>query len=279
MHSRSFVSRLFGAALVALALSTASLSASQDSELTASDFRVRVQAALRLGRSGPSARTALEQCLRDTHPAVRVACAVSLGNIGDVAAIPALEQAMKSESVAGVKAAMKETVDKLRTSGASKGFVTPSAKEIDRAKYVVELGAMRNNTGIGSADLDAVMKQAARAKATTIQGAVVVDVTNNALIKRASAKRIPVLLIDASLTRLTQSTAKDGGVTVSAQVDLSIRKVPQHVLCATASGTASATGDPRTGQEALPELQHQAVGHAVESAMSTVGSSIVALAN
>src|SRR5690606_12439722 len=88
-----------------------------DRELTDSpDFRVRVQAALRLGRTGPAARPDLEGGLRDPHPAVRVACAAALKNVGDPAAIPALERAMKGESYATVKNAMKETIDKLRSS-------------------------------------------------------------------------------------------------------------------------------------------------------------------
>ncbi|MCL2723649.1 MAG: hypothetical protein FWD69_04345 [Polyangiaceae bacterium] len=161
---------------------------------------------------------------------------------------------------------------------ASKGAASAPVS-IERAKYVIQLGSMHNATGIRTDDLDSVMKQAARAKANAIRGAVVVDAGDSALIKRASEKRIPVLLVDANLTSLTHATAKDGGITVSAQVDLAIRKIPQHILRGMVSGNASASDDSRIGQDALTELQNRVVGGAVESAMSSVGSSIHALTN
>ena len=251
-----------------------------DRELTeSSDFRVRVQAALRLGRTGgASARADLEVGLRDAHPAVRVACAVALGTMGDASAIPALQQAMRTESFPSAKTSMKETIDKLRAGGGggSSAPVDPSAG-VEKAKYVVQLGAMRNTTG-QRADLDSVMRSAARAKAGSIKGAVILDNPDAAILRRAGERKIPVLLVDGSLTRLSQSTGRDGGLTVSAQVDLSIRRVPQQTLKGMVSGNASASDDARNTNKGLNELQNRAVNGAVESAMSSVGSEIAALA-
>ncbi len=253
-----------------------------DRELTESgDFRVRVQAALRLGRTGgASARADLEQGLRDAHPAVRVACAVALGTMGDASAIPALQQAMRTESFPSAKTSMKDTIDKLRAGaaggGGSSAPVDPSAG-VEKAKYVVQLGAMRNTTG-QRADLDTVMRSAARAKAGSIKGAVILDNPDAAILRRAGERKIPVLLVDGSLTRLSQSTGRDGGLIVSAQVDLSIRRVPQQTLKGMVSGNASASDDARNNNKGLSELQNRAVNGAVESAMSSVGSEIAALA-
>ena len=85
MNSRSVLWRVWRAAIIVATLTTASgHSVAQDRELNESpDFRVRVQAALRLGRAGGAARADLENGLRDAHPAVRVACTTALGNIGD----------------------------------------------------------------------------------------------------------------------------------------------------------------------------------------------------
>lgn len=253
-----------------------------DRELTeSSDFRVRVQAALRLGRTGgSSARADLETGLRDAHPAVRVACAVALGTMGDASAIPALQQAMRTESFPSAKTSMKETIDKLRAGagggGGGNAPVDPSAG-LEKAKYVVQLGAMRNNTG-QRADLDTVMRSAARAKAGSIKGAVILDNPDAAVLRRAGERKIPVLLVDGNLTRLSQSTGRDGGLIVSAQVDLSIRRVPQQTLKGMVSGNASASDDARNTNKGLNELQNRAVNGAVESAMSSVGSEIAALA-
>lgn len=280
------VRRLATALVVLAVVSSAGHVAAGDRDLTESaDFRVRVQAALRLGKTGGSAsRADLEKGLRDAHPAVRVACAVSLGTVGDAAAVPALQQAMRGETYASVKNAMKDTIEKLSHGGSAAkaasgggGGSGGSASAIKGAKYVVQLGAMRNNTGL-RADLDTVMRSAARAKAGSIKNAYILDNPDAAALREASDNHIPVLLVDANLTRLSQSTAKDGGLIVSAQVDLSIRRVPQQTLRGTVSGNASASDDVRNANKGIAELQNRAVNGAVESAMNSVGVEIAALA-
>jgi hypothetical protein len=271
--------------MVVLALTTLgeSTSVAQDKELgDSADFRVRVQAALRLGKSGnKEARGELERGLRDSHPAVRVACAVSLVNLGDAAAIPAIERAMAGEQTASVKASFKESIDKLRAGGkpaASAGAASEGAVTVDSAKYVVQLGTMRNMSGVGSSDLEGHMRQAARRKAGSIKGAVIIDGTDAAVLKKASDKKIPVLLVDGNLTKLTQANPPGGGVVVSANVDLSIRRVPQQVLKGTVSGAASASDGSPASTNGLNELQNRAVGGAIESAVGRVSADIATLA-
>lgn len=269
--------------LALAALTMSGHSTAGDRELTESaDFRVRVQAALRLGRTGgASSRADLETGLRDAHPAVRVACAVALGAMGDAAAVPALQQAMRTESFPSAKSSMKETLDKLRASSANVAAAGAGGGDtsggVEKAKYVVQLGAMRNNTGQRS-DLDTVMRSAARAKAGSIKNALILDNPDAAILRRAGERKIPVLLVDGNLTRLSQSTGKDGGLIVSAQVDLSIRRVPQQTLKGMVSGNASASDDARNTNKGITELQNRAVHGAVESAMTSVGSEIAALA-
>ena len=274
--------------LALAALTTSGHSTAGDRDLAeASDFRVRVQAALRLGRvGGTSSRVDLEGGLRDAHPAVRVACAVALGNVGDAGAVSSLEKAMRGETYASVKSAMKDSIDKLRGSAAAAaaalavpggGGGGDASGGVERAKYVVQLGTIRNVTGQRS-DIDTMMRSTARAKAGSIKGALVLDNPDAAILRRAEQRKIPVLLVDANLTRLSQSTAKDGGVVISAQVDLSIRRVPQQTLRGMVSGNASASDDARANNSGIAELQNRAVNGAVESAMSSVGSEIAALA-
>jgi hypothetical protein len=249
-----------------------------DRELTESpDFRVRVQAALRLGRSGPAARPDLEQGLRDSHPAVRVACSAALGTIGDPAAIPALERAVRSETSATVKTAMQETVDKLRASAQVRDANSDSPMSLANARYVVQLGSMKNISGMRGDDLDGVMRQAARAKAGTIKGAVIVDGSDPNVIKKAGERKIPVLQVDGNLTKLTQVVGNDGATIVSAKVDMSIRKLPQQTLKGTVSGNASGSHGSRVSQQGLTDLQNRVVGGAVESAVGSMGNELAAL--
>jgi hypothetical protein len=273
-----------GTMLVVATLTASGHSTAGDRELTESaDFRVRVQAALRLGRTGGAAsRADLEAGLRDAHPAVRVACAVALGQMGDGAAAPALQQAMRAESFPSAKSSMKEAHEKLRAGGGGLGVAAAAAvadprSGVEKAHYVVQLGTMRNTTG-QRADLDSVMRSAARAKAGSIKNAVILDNPDAAILRRAADRKIPVLLVDGSLTRLSQSTGKDGGLIVSAQVDLSIIRVPGQTLKGTVSGKASASDDARNTNKGITELQNRAVNGAIESAMSSVGSEIAALA-
>jgi hypothetical protein len=267
------------ATLIVAALTLSGHSVAQDRELADSpDFRVRVQAALRLGRMGVSSRADLENGLRDAHPAVRVACAASLGTIGDPAAIPALERAMKSESYATVKSAMKETIDKLRSSANVKSASPDTPTSLAGARYVVQLGLMKNISGMRGDDLDGVMRQAARAKAGTIKGALVVDGSDPNVVKRATEKRIPVLQVDGNLTKLTQVVGSDGSTVISAKVDMSIRKLPGQTLKGTVSGNASGSnGSTHTTDRGLQELQNRVVGGAVESAMGSMGAELAAL--
>lgn len=277
MQRRSLLSRVVCAFVVIVAMAAPATDSIASDLTDASDFRVRVQAALRLGRhGGAQARAELERGLRDSHPAVRASCAVALGALGDVAAAAAIEQAMRSEGSPAVKTAMKESVDKLRAAGRP----GDQASGVEKAKYVVQLGTMRNNTGVRAGDLDGVMQHAARSRARSIKGAVVVEAASDAsVLRRANERRIPVLLLDGSLTRLTQTMGKDGGVIVTAHVDVSVRRVPQQTLKGTVRGSASASHEAQATQRAILELQNRAVGGAVESAVSSVGSEIAALAN
>jgi hypothetical protein len=278
VQGRSVVANALRAALVALALTVTGHSGATDRELTESaDFRVRVQAALRLGRAGASARPDLELGLRDAHPAVRVACAVGLGNIGDRASIPALERAARSETYSTAKTAIEDTITKINAAAKAEAPADPAAA-LASARYVVQLGAMKNVSGVRSDDLDGVMRRAARAKAGTIKGALVVDGADAKLLKRATERRIPVLQVDGNLTRLTQSTSRDGATVISAKVDMSIRKLPGQTLKGTVSGNASGSNGARASSQGILDLQNRVVGGAVESAMGSMGNELASLA-
>ena len=275
---RSLARAVTATFIVVGVLSTTAHSIAQDKELSESpDFRVRVQAALRLGRAGnPSARAELEKGLRDPHPAVRVACAVGLGNIGDPASIPPLESAMKGETFANVKTSMKENIDKLKGRAAGGGGGETS---LGSAQYVVQLGQMRNASGVRADDLDQIMRQTARSKAGSLKGAVIVDSSESSVVQKASAKKIPVLLLDGNLTKLTQTTSRDGAIIISAKVDMSIRKVPQQTLKGTVSGNASGSdGNGKSTPDAIAQLQNRVVGGAVESAINSMSGELAALA-
>jgi hypothetical protein len=258
---------LVGAARVSTAQD---VPAARQDVVSASDFRVRVAAALYLGKVRPrGARIALERALNDTHPAVRAAAAAALGSLGDSAAIAALERRSQAESSPSVRAQVQTSLEQLRTAPpvTVTAAVVPAADRvpIDKARYVVRFGDMRNNTGVAGDNIDVVMRDAARQH--RIPGALVVDESDDATLEAARSKHIPIFLLDGALTRLAQAR-QGGGIGFQAQVEFSVRQVPEHTLKGMLSGAATSV-DPAANitENRKRELQTLAVGGAVESAL------------
>lgn len=274
--SRAF--RLVASALVCLVffgafagsprVSTAQGVASMAHDLTQSpDFRVRMSAALQIGQTRPpGARQLLEGALTDGHPSVRAAAAAALGNLGDPAAIPALQRRSASETFAGVKAQMLQTIATLQNPPAA---AANSLVALPQAKYVVQLGAMTNNTPVRNAQLGSVMLSAAKSQAGSLGGAVVVNASDPAVLSQARQLRLPVMLIDGQLSSLTQNASPNGSVRIEAHVEFTIRKVPQQTLQGTFSGNAHTqqSANALSSQAQVSAVQSLVVSSAVESAM------------
>ncbi|WP_394848243.1 HEAT repeat domain-containing protein [Pendulispora brunnea] len=260
--------------LTSLLLLTANVHVSPAQDLAAArreitkadDFRVRLGAALVIGRTKPpDGRQLLEKALSDPHPAVRAAAAAALGSYGDAAAIPALEQHLETEGAASVRTQLEGSLATLRGGGGGGKAAKGSAK------YVLQLGSMRNASGVGGSrgdQLGQVLRSAARERAASVPGAFLAPDPQTAA-RRASEQHVPVLVIDGTLVRMTQQTQANGTVGFSAQVDFSVRKVPEHSLRASLTGNAMSIGTARSlvNEQRVFALQDQAVDGAVESAM------------
>jgi hypothetical protein len=269
---------------VALASSVSRVASAEDPSATmhdlaeAGDFRLRVSAALVLGHTRPDgAREALEQALGDAHPAVRVAAARALASLSDPAALPSLERRLGQDSSASVTAQLRVTIAQLtnlrRASGADQTpdgpvrGLTPDGHLPPGVRYVVELGTMRNHSGIGGArgdELEQVLGDAARARAQTMRGTTFLD-GNEALRQQASARHLPVLTLDGNVLQISE-TRIAGGTQVQARVEFAVRR--GQTLRGTVSGTATTFG---SGQELTEQgrrkLEKDAVEGAVQSAL------------
>lgn len=222
---------------------------------SAADFRVRVAAALTLGKSkSPGARQALERALSDSHPAVRAAAAAALGTLGDVRALPALKLAVGAEANAGAKAQMEQTIKKLSSASPVK------------AKYLVALGKLENKSGVAGAALGPMLKSSTRERMGLIPGVeVLADGTDAAA--EGKSRKLPAFQIDGSLTKLSKREGSDG-VGFEARVEFVLRKVPDQTLTGTLNGSAKALADAKDvrGQSELAQLQLDALSGAVETA-------------
>jgi hypothetical protein len=222
-----------------------------------SDYRIRVAAALALGKSkDPAARPALEKALADAHPAVRAASAVGLGLIGDAAAIPALQSAAAKEGTPNVKNQMDATANKLASASSS------SAK----AKFLIALGRLDNRSGVNSAQVVSSFKTTTRSRMAQVPGVeILADGAEPA--SAGKSRKLPVFMVDGTLIQLAKAQA-GADLAYSAKVTYVIRKLPAQELKGTISGTASAAVDARAvkGDSDLAQLQIDAVSAAVDSA-------------
>jgi hypothetical protein len=230
------------------------------------DFRVRVAAALALGKSkSPGARPALEKALGDAHPAVRSAAAAALGSLGDPRSIPPLKTAFAAEAVADVKAEMDRTIRRLTT--ASPAAPAPAAAPQAKARFLVALGRLENKSGLAVDKLAPALKSNTRSRMSQVPGVeVLADGTDPGV--EGKSRNLPAFTVDGSLTKLDKQQGSDN-VGYSARVEYVIRKMPEAKLSGTMRGSAAAFADAKEvrGPDELAQLQIDALAAAVEAAL------------
>jgi hypothetical protein len=265
------VARWLGAALLAAAViaSSPTVSRAQDDAAafrdlaTASDFRVRVAACLVLGKSrSPGARGALERALADTHPGVRAAAAAGLGSLGDARAVPALKAAQGSETSDDVKAVIARSLGRLAQLPA-----TPAPAAAAKPKFLVSVGKIENKSGVAGSTLAPALKTSTRSRMALVPGVELLAEGTDPSVEGKS-RNLPAFTVDATLTKLDKKEGVDG-VGFAARVEYLIRKMPDHKLSGTMSGTAQALADAKQvrGQGELAQLQIDALSAAVDSAL------------
>jgi hypothetical protein len=227
---------------------------------SAPDFRVRVGAALALGKAHDERSVnALARALDDRHPAVRAAAAAAIGATGDRAALPALRRRQVRERASMVRAQIASTIAALEPAAPA---AAPGA-----ARVLVKLGQMQNLAGARGAQLRDVFRGATRARASALPGVEVLGDASEALGEGA-LRQLPVLLLDGVVIRLRRGS-EAGRVIVSAEVEYVFRKTPEHALKASFAGSAKALGGAQapTDGARVALLEEQALRGAVESAM------------
>lgn len=256
--------RTLGVVAIALATLFAPMASAEDTTnakrdvVSAEDFRVRVTAALALGKSrDTTARAPLERALADTNVAVRTAAAAALGVLGDIAALPALQRQLAAESAPSVKSQLGSTIASLNRIATLQGV-----------QLVIEIGSMKNATNVRGEGLAQVLRTSMLAKARTMTNVVVADSSDTALLQRAADKHVPVIALDGTVLALTQ-TQNNGATQLSAQVEFSMRRIPDQTLKGVLTGNATSMGQGPTATQprVVAALQDQAIEGAVESAL------------
>jgi HEAT repeat protein len=229
--------------------------------VTATDFRVRVSAALALGkRKDASSIAALSQALKDDNGAVRAAAAAALGSIGDASAIGALEKARDKEKEASVKQSMDKAITAL--------------KATKKTRVIVSVSRVENKSG--DAKISKAFQTAVKSEVARLPG-VEVMASEAEAVAQAKQRQLPTLALDARLTHLSKSNS-GSDVAVAAKVELLIRKIPEQALKATVKGDAKALINSKSvkGESDLTELREDAVKAAVASALKGAPTAIEA---
>jgi hypothetical protein len=269
--------RVLSIALALLVVGSASAAPSIDDlveRLTgAEDFRVRVSAALELGKSKDRrAREPLERALDDGNAAVRAASAAALKALGDPRALPALKQKRLDKSVA-VRTQVEATIVALEQSEANGSAAAYSPK------VLVMLGAVRNGTTIKSKTLDGTLERTSREKLSALPEVEVLASADD-MEKTAQKKKLPVVMLTGKLRRF-KASREGTEVVYTASIEYVVHRMPGQTIAGTVSGSASAraTTEEASDRKKSAELQRAVLEAAIGSAMRRAPQALLAAAN
>ena len=235
---------------------------------TSETFRVRVQAAISLGRLEASSEivAGLTAGLQDDHPGVRTACAASLERLGDPGSLAAL-QAVSRDSDRGARRAIQSAIRTLERAAraAPPEAPTPSGN----ARFYVGVGDPGNQASVDRGTLQA---------ATTFLRTYVQEIDGVELApereSQAAAQRVLTrqrlagFYVDSSIVRVEQA---DGGT--RAVVSVIVNTYPGRDMRAILNGAATVRG--ASGADAT----RTAVEAALRSAMRRLVQAMEASSN
>ncbi|MCU0692093.1 MAG: HEAT repeat domain-containing protein [Polyangiaceae bacterium] len=128
---------------------------------TASDSRVRVQAALALGATKSNDAIApLCDGLDDTSPTVRSAAAAGLGKLRKNSGLKCLEQRAKAEKNASVMSQIERSINQVKEGAGSAS--TLARAPTSSTKWYVAVGKTKNNGDRNNSEMDALVQEALR---------------------------------------------------------------------------------------------------------------------
>ena len=257
---------------VSSALATPGLDELSEQLKSASDFRVRVSAALQLGKSlTGDAAPPLEAALDDSNASVRAAAAAALKNLGDQAALPVLKahRSDKSEAVRAQVTAAIKSLEEERITGA-------------RPKVLIKIGIMKNESGVKSKKIESELADSSRRKLSALPGVRVLAADGSGPSVDTNAGKpgsVPMVMVTGNVSELT-ALRQGRSITYSASVEYVLHTMPEQAIAAKVSGRASATASERETQDAsaLAEIRRSVLEAAIASALRRAPPALLAAA-
>jgi hypothetical protein len=228
------------------------------------DFRVRVSAALQLGKSlTPEATAPLEAALDDTNASVRAAAAAALKNLGDQRALGSLREHRldRSEAVrAQVKAAIA-SLEEERDNGA-------------KPRVQIQLGMMKNDSGVKSKRIETEMADSSRRKLSELPGVRVLAADGS-----SASSKVPVVMVTGNVQEL-KASREGRSIRYSASVEYVLHTMPEQAIAAKVSGRASATASEQEAADSTKsaELRRTVLEAAIASALRRCPPALMAAA-
>lgn len=228
------------------------------------DFRVRVQAALQLGKSmDPAALSPLLGALDDENASVRAAAVAALETLGDPRAIAPLRERRLDRSEA-VRKQIKATLAELEA----------QAQGTPRPKVLVKLGMMKNGSGVKSKRIESDMALASRQKLNELPGVKVLGEGEDGV-----GRQTPVVMVTGSVEQL--KAAREGSAIVyTAKVEYVLHTMPDQSIAAKVSGSASAQASEQeaSDQTRSAQLRKDVLEAAIASALRRAPPALLAAA-
>lgn len=218
-----------------------------------SDFRMRVQAALQLGKSKDTRATRpLVKALDDKNVSVRAAAAAALKTLGDPEALPALKQNRLDRSEV-VRRQVQQSIVALET----------RMKEV---RVLVQVGTMKDRSAAGQQAI-VVLDYASR---RTLQSIPAVNVVGDSadVMQIAKRRNLPAVMMTGSI-RALDAEGNGPSMFYTAKVEYVLHRMPEQAIAGKVSGSASAKVSSIELKDPLRrnKLREEVLFAAVESAL------------
>ena len=228
------------------------------------DFRVRVQAALQLGKTmDPAALTPLVGALDDDNASVRAAAVAALESLGDMRAIPPLKEHRLDRSEA-VRKQIKSSLAELEAQGL----------DAPKPKVLVKLGIMKNGSGVKSKRIESDLAFASRQKLGELPGVKVLVEGDD-----GAGRKTPVVMVTGSVEQL-KASREGSAIIYTAKVEYVLHTMPEQSIAAKVSGSASAQASEQDANDQVKsaQLRKDVLEAAIASALRRAPPALLAAA-
>jgi len=229
------------------------------------DFRVRVQAALELGKTAdPEALDPLLGALDDPNASVRTAAVRALEQLGDPQAVPSVK-AKRSDPSESVRKQVAATLSVFENG-------TPPPR------LLVKIGSMKNQTTAKGARIEAELEDESRKKLDALPRVDVLG-TSADCGKEAEKQKLPVVMVSGQIQKL-KASREGGEIVYSASVEYILHTMPDQSIAARVSGSASGTltQEEANDEKRASKLRQEVLDAAIASALRRAPRALLAAA-